>query len=243
MDITLYYPMKFSQMNLPAVGIGSLIPIPKSLSGKVGSNYDWTYSVYIENMNKADYEEYVQKCIDAGFNKDVSKYENGFFADYSDDIRIEVSYKGNNIVYISITGSMTADYSDYKRKDDSPEQQSSSSSSETSSTSDTNSSEIVSQNKKAFIRDMPSYDVYYMFDFEKGQVFNFLTNDSYVMRGTFTGDFSTGVDIYWVDDGYYETFVHKPGSNRATLIDGKGSEWEFVVCDVSDAQKALDSVR
>lgn len=142
MDITLYYPMKFSQMNLPDVGIGSLIPIPKSLSGKVGSEYDWTYSVYIENMNKADYEEYVQKCIDAGFNKDVSKYETGFFADYSDDIRIEVSYKGNNIVYISITGSMTADYSDYKRKENSSEQQSSSSSSETSSSS--SSSEISS---------------------------------------------------------------------------------------------------
>lgn len=118
MKIILDNPMEFSAITLPSVGISTLIPVPPSLSGKVGSNYDWTYSVYLENMTKEDYSAYVQECTKAGFSKDVSDYGDSYWADYKDDddISINVSYEGNNIVYISITGSLNDDYSDYKRK-------------------------------------------------------------------------------------------------------------------------------
>ena len=115
MSIILDNPMEFSQLTWPKIGIGTLLPVPKSLSGQVGSDYEWTYSVYIENMSKEDYEEYIQECIEEGFDKDIRNYEDSFWADYSDDISIRISYEGYNIVYIDISGSINKDYSDYRK--------------------------------------------------------------------------------------------------------------------------------
>lgn len=111
MTIVFEYPMEFKSIKWPTVGVATLAPIPNSLSGKVVNDYGWTYSVYIENTTMEEYEEYVQKCIDAGFKKDVSNYGDSVWADYSDDIDINVSYEGFNIMYIHVTGSLNKDYS------------------------------------------------------------------------------------------------------------------------------------
>lgn len=115
MSIDLDNPMEFSQLTWPRIGIGTLLPVPKSLSGKIGSDYEWAYSAYVENMSKEDFDEYIQECIEAGFDKDISNFGDSFWADYSDDISINVSYEGYNIVYIHISGSVNKDYSNYKK--------------------------------------------------------------------------------------------------------------------------------
>lgn len=114
MSIKIEYPMVFKDIIWPKVGVGTLIPIPKSLSGNVASDYGWVYSVYIENISREEYEKYVQKCIKKGFDKNIRNYENSVWADYSDEIDIHIEYKGFNIMYISVSGSPVEDYSDYK---------------------------------------------------------------------------------------------------------------------------------
>ena len=89
---------------------------------------------------------------------------------------------------------------------------------------------------------MSSYDLYYMFDTDKKEVIYFGTNDTYVQRGIYSGNFSTGVDINWVSDGWHETFICSEGSNVAILTDGNGLDWEYEVCEVDDAQRILDSM-
>lgn len=116
MTIEFEYPMIFETITWPIVGVGTLAPVPKSLSGKVGNDYGWVYSVYIENMTREDFKEYTQQCIEAGFNKDVSNYDDSMWGDYSDDISINVSYEGYNIMYIRVSGSLNKDYSSYTRK-------------------------------------------------------------------------------------------------------------------------------
>lgn len=117
MKIILKYPMKFKDISWPTVGVGTLAPVPNSLSGNVAGDYDWSYTVYLENISREEYEEYEQKCIEAGFDKDIRNYENSLWADYSEDISIHVEYKGFNIMYVNVQGSISEDYSSYKGGD------------------------------------------------------------------------------------------------------------------------------
>ena len=118
MAINFEYAMVCKEIIWPTVGVGTLAPIPESLSGKVENDFGWTYSVYIEKTTREEYEEYVGKCIEAGFNKNSSKYEDGYWADYSKDeeISINVSYEGFDIMHVSVSGSISEDYSKLKRK-------------------------------------------------------------------------------------------------------------------------------
>lgn len=100
----------------------------------------------------------------------------------------------------------------------------------------------ASEYEKAYIRDMSNYDLYYMFDTDKKTVVYFGTNDTYIEKGTYTGDFSTGVTITWSHGEWTEKFTHKSG-NTATLIDGNGWDWEYKVCDVEKAQNILDGLK
>ena len=106
----------------------------------------------------------------------------------------------------------------------------------------TKPAEPESEYEKAYIRDMSNYDLYYMFDTDTKTVVYFGTNDTYIDRGTYTGDFSTGVTITWSHGEWTEKFTHKSGS-YATLIDGNGWDWEYKVCDVGAAQRILDGLQ
>ncbi len=102
--------------------------------------------------------------------------------------------------------------------------------------------EPESEYEKAYIRDMSNYDLYYMFDTDAKTVVYFGTNDTYIERGTYTGDFSTGITITWSHGEWTEKFTHNSG-NYATLIDGNGWDWEYKVCDVRAAQRILDGLQ
>ena len=106
----------------------------------------------------------------------------------------------------------------------------------------TKPAEPESEYEKAYIRDLSNYDLYYMFDTDTKTVVYFGTNDTYIERGTYTGDFSTGVTITWSHGEWTEKFTHKSG-NYATLIDGNGWDWEYKVCDVGAAQRILDGLQ
>ena len=102
MTITVNAPMKFSKISWPSSGPADLIPKPSSDMGKISSDYDWTFSVYISGMTIDDFNAYVDKCLDKGFEKDY-RYDTSFSANKGDDIDLTVQYKGFNTVYISIT--------------------------------------------------------------------------------------------------------------------------------------------
>ena len=102
---------------------------------------------------------------------------------------------------------------------------------------------VESEYEKAFVRTLSGYSLYYMFDTDNKTVVYFGTNDTYIEKGTYKGDFSSGVTINWSHGEWKEKFTNKDGSNDATLIDGNGYEWEFKVCNVSRAQKVLNGLK
>lgn len=255
MTILFNYPMIFDDITWPIVGIGTLAPIPQRLSGNISLNMDHNYSVYIENVTKKEYEAYVQECILAGFDKNISNSENHFWADYSDEINIHVSYEGFNIMYINVSGSINGDYSSFTReiigetKEDTSEHAHDSEENieteaeeneQTENNEDTTTTNAPSSKyERAYVRKFTEYSIYYMFDEDTKEVVYFSTNDTGYMSGSYTGDFSTGVTISW--DEWDEIFIHSNGT-KAILKDGNGFEWEFVECDVLIGQKVLDSM-
>lgn len=110
MNITLIYPMQFIQLVWPERGIAAMLPAPPSLSGKISYDNRNSYCVYIENMTRTDFESYVQKCISAGFSKKMSKYDTSYYAENATGERLRVSYKGNNVVCIDLSGHYDKDY-------------------------------------------------------------------------------------------------------------------------------------
>lgn len=103
--------------------------------------------------------------------------------------------------------------------------------------------EPASEYELAFIRDMSNYDLYYMFDTDTKKVVYFGTNDTYIEKGTYSGDFNSGITITWSHGEWTEKFINKNDSNTATLTDGNGFEWKYEKCEVSKAQKVLDSLK
>lgn len=104
------------------------------------------------------------------------------------------------------------------------------------------SMEYRSTYEKAFIRELGSYSLYYLFDTDNQTVVYFGTDDTYVAKGTYSGDFSTGININWDHGEFTEKFIYAGGS-KATLIDGNDFEWTYKSCDVSEAEMVLNSIR
>lgn len=101
LSITLEAPMEFSEITWPSTGPATIIPEPPSSSGTISSDYAWSFSVYIANMTIDDFNDYVDQCIEKGFEKDY-RSDQYFSADKGGDIRLTIEYKGFNTVWISI---------------------------------------------------------------------------------------------------------------------------------------------
>ncbi len=102
MRISLNAPIKMSDFEWPEVGVATRVPAPDSNLGKITSDYEDSFSVYIGNTPKEKYDKYVKKCQKKGFDVDYIKYDNYYSADdkKGDDLTIE--YYGNNIMYIHV---------------------------------------------------------------------------------------------------------------------------------------------
>lgn len=101
MSITINAPMEFGKISWPSSGPATLIPKPSFNVGKISSDYDWAFSVYIGDMTLAEFNSYVDKCIDKGFEKDL-RTEHYFSASKGKDVSLTVEYVGFNTVVIHI---------------------------------------------------------------------------------------------------------------------------------------------
>ena len=90
----------------------------------------------------------------------------------------------------------------------------------------------------AFIRGNMEYQMYYVFDTDDMVVRRFVTNDTGVMVGSFTGDAETGFEITWKEN-WKEKFKVLD-ERKAVLIDKDGAEWEYRKVDVEDAESVLN---
>lgn len=102
LTIELDVPMEMGKLKWPSSKAGKQIPAPKSETGKFEYEYDDNFLVYVGDTSKADYEDYIDACIDAGFNVDYDKGDNHYYADNEAGWHISLSYEGNNIMRVDI---------------------------------------------------------------------------------------------------------------------------------------------
>lgn len=98
LEIIVEYPMEMEEIEW----IDNRIPEPSSLIGYIEYQNDNGFLIYINNMTKKEFKEYVQSCKEAGFNKELSEFENSFYARNKKNLYINVNYEGNNVISISV---------------------------------------------------------------------------------------------------------------------------------------------
>lgn len=100
MDIELQAPEIMTEFQWPDSKIAKLIPKPDSNIGKIESESDIGFVIYVGNTSKDDFEKYVKKVRKAGFEVDYQKENTYYRADNAEGYHIDVEYEGNNIICI-----------------------------------------------------------------------------------------------------------------------------------------------
>ena len=102
MHITVSDDLEMRTIVWPSSEVADLLPKPKSDYGNISSSSDTCLIIYIGNMTMDDYAEYVNECIQKGFNKDMSQTDDHYHADNADGYHVLVEYRGFNTVFIRI---------------------------------------------------------------------------------------------------------------------------------------------
>lgn len=102
MNINLDSAMEMETITWQDSEMAKLLPAPKSTTGKIYSNDEDSFSVYIGDTSIEDYKAYVKSCEEKGFTVDAQKQDKHFSAKNADSYKLTVDYKGNNVIYISV---------------------------------------------------------------------------------------------------------------------------------------------
>ena len=101
-DMWIYVdaPVPMGTFTWPASEIAKLIPAPESNFGKIEWEGEHGFVIYVGNMTKEQYSEYVNSVYELGFSVDYKRGDDYFWADNSDGYKVEIRYKGFNTVFI-----------------------------------------------------------------------------------------------------------------------------------------------
>ncbi len=102
MHINVDSAMEMETITWPETEIAKLIPVPQSTNGKISSNNEDGFSVYIGNTTIEDYTAYVKACEEKGFTVNAQKEDKSYSAKNAESYKLTVNYEGNNVIYISI---------------------------------------------------------------------------------------------------------------------------------------------
>ena len=86
----------------PSTGIADNLPQPKSDVGIISTDSTDTFSAYVGNTSLDDFNDYVDKCLDGGFDIDYSRYDESFYAENKAGDNLTVTFEGNNTMYINV---------------------------------------------------------------------------------------------------------------------------------------------
>lgn len=102
MDIFLDAPLKMSEIKWPDNKLVKQIPQPESLTGNIRWENSEYFGVYIANTTPEQYNEYVDRCIEAGFTIDYSRGDKTFCAYNKAGYYLVVEQHLFDKIYISI---------------------------------------------------------------------------------------------------------------------------------------------
>lgn len=98
--IDLDAPGKIEEFSWPNTYLAKHLPAPKSNKGKIKYDNENSLSILIGQTSYEDYQNYIDKVYDAGFNIDYSKGDKYFNASDEEGNKVDISYQGKNIMQI-----------------------------------------------------------------------------------------------------------------------------------------------
>lgn len=256
----------------PDNSISKQIPVPDSKYGKVIIENENSIWINVQDYTKEQYEAYIENCKKNGFILEYDKFDTMYSAYNSEGYYLLLTYEDSestmsiqldkNTKSDTVTTSITEPNVTEQESttvinsitstnavstfESTVEITTVSITSESIETTVSKITEVTmpqepeSEYEKAIVRKMSNYYIYYMFDTDSNRFINFTTDDSGTMGGSFSGDFSNSITAYW-DEGFNETI--KFSGSKAILIDSSGFDWDYQICDISTAQKALDNLK
>lgn len=87
----------------PTSGMAQIIPTPKSTIGEISSNTEELFSVYVSDTSYEEFTLYIDECKSMGFIVEETSSKKYFSAKNTDSYKLSIEYKGNSIIYISLT--------------------------------------------------------------------------------------------------------------------------------------------
>lgn len=101
-SIDLEEPKAAGTLQWPKSGPATLLPNPEKSKGNVDVDSSSQLHAYVGNMSKAEYQDYVDKCIDLGFDVDYSKSNTYFEAEDKNGNSLSLTYEESGVMEISL---------------------------------------------------------------------------------------------------------------------------------------------
>lgn len=95
--ISLEAPIKLETLRWPNNSVGRIVPKPESVTGKNEWEYENSFFVYVGNTTLEQFNEYIDKCSNAGFNVDYNRGKKFYRAYNPDHYYVSMDYEGFGI--------------------------------------------------------------------------------------------------------------------------------------------------
>lgn len=104
MYINVQAPIRMNTINWSYIDAFALLPAPESDQGKIEWEYSDSAMVHVGNTTKEAYDAYVQACKEAGFDRDMVKGDDYYYAYHRDcDQYLSLSYEGFNTMRVDVS--------------------------------------------------------------------------------------------------------------------------------------------
>lgn len=93
--------ISYGEYRFPVVGLGTLLPVPESNRGEIIENGSTYFYLDVAETSEEQFDSYLEKCIEAGFIFDYSKYCGHYYVFHYDIYELIVFYE-DDIMSIDI---------------------------------------------------------------------------------------------------------------------------------------------
>lgn len=102
MEITLTAKEVLNEYLWPDRGLSTLLPEPVSDVGIINTESEYLFRITVAKTSIADYNQYVNACIEAGFAEHMLLSENQFYSENSEGVVIEIDHDSNDVMEITV---------------------------------------------------------------------------------------------------------------------------------------------
>ena len=95
-------PLALAEMVWPSSPLADLLPQPDYETGLLDGETPESLRLYIGETSRSKYAQYVQRCLENGFNVDYSRDSTYYHGNNQDGFRLTVEYYGFNIMVIHL---------------------------------------------------------------------------------------------------------------------------------------------